>query len=133
MAIPLFDSISTMCRRMSQGRSPFSPDREHLHHILSLAGFSVNQKLIIIVISAAILSITGFATSFFLGVPEPVLFFIYLGIFAAYYWCLNHVWKVVEIARLVGPPREINDRRTGNYRRRGGDRRKEKKRQEQDK
>ena len=116
MAIPLFDSISTMCRRMSKGRSPFSPDREHLHHILALAGFSANKKLMLIVSFSVMSSIAGFATSFFLGVPERVLFFIYLGIFATYYWCINHAWKVLGITHLLGPHCEIEERRAGDRR-----------------
>lgn len=116
MAIPLLDSISTMCRRMSNGRSPFNPDRKHLHHILSLAGFNPTRKLMIIVSFSVMLSIAGFATSFFLGVSERALFFIFLGIFATYYWCINHAWKVVELAHLVGPHCEIVDRRAGDQR-----------------
>jgi len=112
MAIPLFDSITTMCRRISRGRSPFSPDREHLHHILSMAGFSVNKKLLIIVSSSVMLTITGFATIFFLDVPEHLLFFIYLGFFATYYWCINHVWKLLEIAKLIGSNCELDERST---------------------
>ena len=108
MAIPLFDSISTMCRRMSKGRSPFSPDREHIHHLLTLAGFSVNKKIMIITSSAVILSIAGFMASFFLRVPERALFVIFLGIFATYYWCINHAWKVLEVTHLMGPHCEIN-------------------------
>ena len=107
MAIPLFDSISTMCGRISKGRSPFKPDRKHLHHILSLAGFKPNRGLMIIVSFSVMSSIAGFATSFFLGVPEHVLFFIYLGIFATYYWCINHAWKVMETTLFVGPHCEI--------------------------
>jgi len=32
--IPVVDCVRLMARRMMQKRSPFSPDREHLHHIL---------------------------------------------------------------------------------------------------
>ncbi len=111
MAIPLFDSISTMCRRMSKGRSPFSPDRQHLHHILSLLGFSVNQKLILIVIFAGMFSSIGLASSFYLGISERVLFFSFLGIFATYHWRLNYAWKVVENHQLSGPHCELHERR----------------------
>ena len=126
MAIPLFDSISVMCRRINQGRSPFSPDREHLHHLLSRSGFSVNQKIIIIGSYSVLLSISGFAASFFLGVPEQVLFFIYLGIFVTFYWRINQTWKVLEITHPFVPHQETDERRTE-------DRRKAKKQQESDK
>ena len=116
MAIPLFDSISTMCRRMSKGLSPFAPDRRHLHHMLSIAGFTVNQKILIIVSSALTLAIAGFITSFYLGVPEPVLFLIYLAIFALYYVRLNNAWKAVDMARFMELHREIVEGRTGDRR-----------------
>lgn len=32
--IPVIDCVRLMARRMMQRRSPFSPDREHLHHVL---------------------------------------------------------------------------------------------------
>jgi UDP-GlcNAc:undecaprenyl-phosphate/decaprenyl-phosphate GlcNAc-1-phosphate transferase len=112
MAIPLFDSISTMCRRLSKGRSPFSPDREHIHHLLTLAGFSVNKKIIIIASSGVILSIAGFIASFFLGISERTLFFIFIGIFASYYWGINHAWKVLEVSQLLGPHCVLDERIT---------------------
>jgi UDP-N-acetylmuramyl pentapeptide phosphotransferase/UDP-N-acetylglucosamine-1-phosphate transferase len=32
--IPVFDSIRVFVARASEGRSPFSPDRNHIHHLL---------------------------------------------------------------------------------------------------
>ena len=132
MAIPLFDSISTMCQRMRKGLSPFSPDRRHLHHLLAIAGFNVNQKLLIIVISATLLSIVGLTGSFYLGIPESILFFIFLTVFALYYWRSNQAWKVLDGARAQELPINSGDRRVGgdkNFngveRRSGVDRRKQ--------
>ncbi|CAA6826901.1 MAG: Undecaprenyl-phosphate N-acetylglucosaminyl 1-phosphate transferase (EC [uncultured Sulfurovum sp.] len=34
-AIPILDTLIVMVRRIRRGRSPFSPDRTHLHHILA--------------------------------------------------------------------------------------------------
>ena len=45
--VPVMDAVAMMLRRMVNGRSPFSPDREHLHHIFLLAGYSVNQTVAI--------------------------------------------------------------------------------------
>ena len=123
MAVPLFDSISTMCRRMGKGLSPFAPDRRHLHHLLSIAGFTVNQKLLLIVGSAALLAIAGFTSSFYLGVPEPVLFFIYLAIFIVYYFRLDQAWKTLDVARFQELHRNIVERRINGERRVNGDRR----------
>jgi UDP-GlcNAc:undecaprenyl-phosphate GlcNAc-1-phosphate transferase len=101
IAVPLFDSVCIMLRRISKGRSPFTPDREHLHHILSLAGYSVNQILIILIVTSLILSITGIAASHFLKVPQGVLFMSFLLLFACHYWGMNNAWKMMKIARYL--------------------------------
>ena len=40
LAIPVFDTLRVMSSRMLHGRSPFSPDRTHLHHMFIELGFS---------------------------------------------------------------------------------------------
>jgi len=42
-AVPLFDTVSVMVRRIWLKRSPFKADRGHLHHLLVDAGFRVRQ------------------------------------------------------------------------------------------
>jgi UDP-N-acetylmuramyl pentapeptide phosphotransferase/UDP-N-acetylglucosamine-1-phosphate transferase len=40
LSVPVFDTLRVMVMRMIQGRSPFSPDRTHLHHAFVDCGFS---------------------------------------------------------------------------------------------
>lgn len=40
IALPVLDCVVLMLNRMRQGRSPFSADRNHMHHLLLDAGFS---------------------------------------------------------------------------------------------
>jgi UDP-N-acetylmuramyl pentapeptide phosphotransferase/UDP-N-acetylglucosamine-1-phosphate transferase len=40
LIIPLFDTLRVFILRISQGRSPFSADRQHIHHLLLDLGFS---------------------------------------------------------------------------------------------
>lgn len=40
LIIPLFDTLRVFIIRMSQGKSPFHPDRNHIHHILIDLGFT---------------------------------------------------------------------------------------------
>lgn len=40
LIIPLFDTLRVFIIRMSKGKSPFHPDRNHLHHILIDLGLS---------------------------------------------------------------------------------------------
>ena len=113
IALPLFDSVCIMLRRIRKGRSPFAPDREHLHHILSVAGYSVNQILITLLVCSLILSITGIAASFILNVPQGVLFISFLLLFASHYWGMSHAWKMVKIARYLHTKKVDSERTKG--------------------
>lgn len=89
IALPLFDSICIMCRRIQRGQSPFTPDREHLHHVLPMEGFSINKTLVTLLIFSLLLSVTGVLTGFILGISERLLFISFLLLFAGYYWAIN--------------------------------------------
>ncbi len=43
LVYPLFDTIRVFILRIIQKRSPFSPDRNHIHHLLLELGFSHSQ------------------------------------------------------------------------------------------
>ncbi len=47
MAIPILDTLIVMVRRIRRGRSPFSPDKTHLHHIL-VKFFDMNVRKTVI-------------------------------------------------------------------------------------
>ena len=49
LILPLFDTLRVFLIRMSKGRSPFSPDRLHIHHLLIDFGFSHMQATGILV------------------------------------------------------------------------------------
>ena len=55
-AIPLMDMLAIVVRRYKNGKSPFKPDRDHLHHILQRAGLSSSQTLVAISSVAAAMS-----------------------------------------------------------------------------
>jgi len=38
--VPVFDTIRVFAVRMMRGKSPFSPDKSHIHHIFAKSGFS---------------------------------------------------------------------------------------------
>ena len=61
VALPVMDTLGVMHRRMRLGRSPFEPDRQHLHHLLCDAGFSSRATLVIIVLAGLGLGVFGFA------------------------------------------------------------------------
>jgi UDP-GlcNAc:undecaprenyl-phosphate/decaprenyl-phosphate GlcNAc-1-phosphate transferase len=53
LIIPLFDSLRVFIIRVSNGKSPFKPDKQHLHHRLLQLGFShLNATLILLSVNA---------------------------------------------------------------------------------
>ena len=49
LVVPVFDICFATTRRLLKGKSPFSPDAEHLHHKLLKAGFSHNKTVFTLV------------------------------------------------------------------------------------
>jgi UDP-GlcNAc:undecaprenyl-phosphate GlcNAc-1-phosphate transferase len=84
--VPLMDTISVMIRRTWMGNSPFQADRNHLHHLFLRAGFRVSDTVWIISLAQIALGAIGVA-GLLLGVPEQLMFGLYLAVFAVYfYW-----------------------------------------------
>lgn len=99
IALPLLDAVCIMLRRIQKGKSAFAPDREHLHHILPAAGYTVNQTLVTIIFIAFTLASFGIIGEKLFKLPEWLMFNLFLGLFFIYYWVMNHAWKVMKIAR----------------------------------
>lgn len=100
IATPILDSFCIMIRRIRKGRSPFAPDREHFHHILQVAGYGRHSTLFIILSFAATLAVIGIAGDI-LHIPDWVMFYSFIIVFALYYWGMSHAWKMVKVARYL--------------------------------
>ncbi len=95
LAIPLFDTVAIMLRRMLRGLSPFQADRQHLHHILQAVGLSVNQTLIVILAAGSVLGIIG-VWGLYAGIPERIMFFSYLALFSIFFLAMTYGWIAIE-------------------------------------
>lgn len=98
LAIPLMDTVALMLRRVRKGRSPFSPDREHLHHILQHAGFSQCQTVAIVWLLSSLFAAIGVA-GWWLGVPEYAMFYGFAAVFVLYLYGVMHAWKLMKLIR----------------------------------
>jgi UDP-GlcNAc:undecaprenyl-phosphate/decaprenyl-phosphate GlcNAc-1-phosphate transferase len=59
VALPVFDTFAVMLRRARQGKSPFKPDRGHIHHILMDAGLGPRTTLIALIVLAVAFALFG--------------------------------------------------------------------------
>jgi len=96
LAIPLFDAVYIMFRRMLMGLSPFAADRDHLHHLLQALGFSAVQTLLVIVTAAVALALFGLY-GLYHGFSEARMFYGFLALFALYFIAMNLTWWRLRI------------------------------------
>lgn len=80
LVLPLSDTALAVVRRVGKGKSPFSPDREHLHHRLVDRGLPHGRASLFLVLLAAGFSALG-ATIFITGFSFPSLILSILLIF----------------------------------------------------
>lgn len=83
-AIPLLDIFSTMIRRVRRGVSPFTPGRDHIHHLLIDRGISIREAVISIyigAISCGLIGIYGHIYNF----NESIMFFSFAVLFSIYF------------------------------------------------
>ena len=92
IGMPLLDTLSIMVRRVAQGRSPMAPDRDHLHYVLLRAGLSVGQTVSILMLVGLSFGAIGIGAWRF-GVPDSVLFYGALSVYAVYLVAMIPVWK----------------------------------------
>jgi UDP-GlcNAc:undecaprenyl-phosphate GlcNAc-1-phosphate transferase len=75
LGVPIIDAFWIIVRRLVQGRSPFSPDRGHLHHRLLDVGLSHRQTVVLIY---AVCIVLGFLSLFLSGANQ---FLAFVGVF----------------------------------------------------
>ncbi|MEI5639577.1 MULTISPECIES: UDP-N-acetylglucosamine--undecaprenyl-phosphate N-acetylglucosaminephosphotransferase [unclassified Pseudoalteromonas] len=95
VAVPLMDMAAIIIRRIRQGKSPFRPDRDHLHHIFLRAGFNSRQALLIISAIATCFALIGIIGEL-LAIPESLMFAAFIAIFFIYNYAILHVWRVLK-------------------------------------
>ncbi len=54
LILPVYDTLRVFCIRFYQGKSPLSPDRNHIHHTLLKLGMNHGQSTILLVLYNAI-------------------------------------------------------------------------------
>lgn len=79
--IPLFDALKVMCVRISMGRGPFSPDRNHIHHKLIDLGLSKKKTVFVVVLTGVLLIIANWILLNYLNCNIVLLCDFGLGLF----------------------------------------------------
>jgi len=98
IAVPLMDMLAIIIRRVRKGQSPFSADRDHLHHIFMRIGFSSRSALRAIIILAISMSAIGILGEV-LAVPDVIMLTLFIIAFVGYSKALQHCWKIARFLR----------------------------------
>jgi len=61
LGVPIFDSLSTIAKRLRQGKSIYAADNQHLHHRLLARGLSTRQAVLVIYGLTAVLCVVAIA------------------------------------------------------------------------
>jgi UDP-GlcNAc:undecaprenyl-phosphate GlcNAc-1-phosphate transferase len=91
-AVPLMDMLAIVVRRYKNGKSPFKPDRDHLHHILQRVGYSSRQTLVVISTFAVAMSIIGLVGEYF-AIQDVIMLTGFIFIFACYVLVIRKITK----------------------------------------
>lgn len=89
LTLPLFDAVAVLLVRPLRGKSPFSADLIHYHHLLKARGLGVNQTLIILLLMQTTLIMFGLLM-LHAGVAEYIQLLIFLLLFSCY---LLFLWR----------------------------------------
>lgn len=82
LAVPIIDTFWVIVRRMSSGRSPFTPDRGHIHHRLLDLGLSHRSTVLVIYLVCATLGVMSLFISSAAGALAFLGALVVLGVIA---------------------------------------------------
>lgn len=98
IAVPLIDMVAVIIRRLKKGKSPFRPDRLHLHHLMMRAGLSSRQALAVITFGAVVCSTIGVLGEHYYW-NQWVMALGFIGLFFLYAYSITHAWRVTRFIR----------------------------------
>jgi UDP-GlcNAc:undecaprenyl-phosphate GlcNAc-1-phosphate transferase len=64
LALPFVDLLLAVIRRVARGRSPFAPDKQHLHHRLLELGHSHRRAVLLLYFWSALVAFAGVGLSY---------------------------------------------------------------------
>jgi UDP-GlcNAc:undecaprenyl-phosphate GlcNAc-1-phosphate transferase len=105
VAVPVFDLFSAIVRRLVERKPIFTPDHEHLHHVLVENGLSRRATLVFMLALGALFAIVGIAGDVLI-VPDGIMLIGWLAAGTAYYQMLRRPRLVVSSIESLAMLRE---------------------------
>lgn len=113
VALPIFELLWTIIRRVGRGHSPFRADREHLHHLLLDSGFGVRSAFAVFLLLASLYSVIGLVLAH-LGASDSLSFVLFglvgVGTVCLMYRAHRYVHWLPSAWQRPNPARELTSR-----------------------
>lgn len=96
--IPMLDVVRVFYSRVKDGRNPFLPDKNHIHHKLLRTGMRVRTVMITLLFLSLFIVATNFVLSYYINVT-------FLLLFDLMFWCSSHLIinrAIVKHEKLTG-------------------------------
>ena len=98
LAIPLLDMGVVIVRRLGRGHSPLRAGRDHFHHVLIATGMPPGTAVLVILALGLAFASFGFV-AWRAAVPDYVMFYAFVVLFAASYGFSRHWVRIVRWLR----------------------------------
>ena len=92
IAIPLMDMLAIVIRRSRNGKAPFEPDRNHLHHLFMDRGMSDRKALLVIGALSIAFAAIGILSEKY-AFSQLFMLITFLGLFFGYYQLMSRFEK----------------------------------------
>ncbi|MCW3110627.1 MAG: undecaprenyl-phosphate N-acetylglucosaminyl 1-phosphate transferase [Segetibacter sp.] len=99
LLLPLMDTLRVFSIRVIQGRSPFSPDRNHIHHLFLSRGFNHKSVTLICVFSTVFISVAAFT---FQGIGTSLLIVMLMTLFFSLVYVLTYKKSKYKLRAIKG-------------------------------
>jgi UDP-GlcNAc:undecaprenyl-phosphate GlcNAc-1-phosphate transferase len=104
LALPFVDLLLAVVRRVSRGRSPFAPDKQHLHHRFLEIGHSHRRAVLLLYFWSALIAFAGVGLSFEHGQRVVLWLLVVLAVVGVLLSSIPGVRRTVRRRRSSRPP-----------------------------
>jgi len=105
LGMPIIDTLMVMAQRVMEGRSPFSADKNHIHHRLLSLGFDHHEAVIVIYLLQGALLGTAWFMRYESDLSIALIFAIYLMLSVGFLTGASRAgwrWRAADSMRLNG-------------------------------
>ncbi len=101
--VPIIDCLVLMIRRTRGRRSPFSADRDHIHHLMLESGFGPTEAAFILALFSGICGLFA-AVMLRLHTPHVFLVVVFVGLGALWYWMTARRGRAIKFFKWIRNP-----------------------------